>query len=66
MFPFQLWAIMLNKCNENFAVQCGARKFLDVIEEAIASSQTPVVRDRLLEVLAGATYASLQRTSLKF
>jgi hypothetical protein len=68
MFCIQLWAIMLNKCNENFAVQCGARKFLDVIEEVITSNQrqTPLVRDRLLGALAGATYASLQRTSYIF
>jgi hypothetical protein len=53
---------MLNNCNEYFALQCGSRKFLDAIEEVITSSQTsPVVRDRLLEVLAGATFASIQR-----
>jgi hypothetical protein len=58
----QLWAIMLNNCNEPFAVQCGSRKFLEVIEDILtAKSTSPVVRERLLEVLAGATFASVQR-----
>jgi hypothetical protein len=56
---------MLNNCNEFFAAQCGIRKFLEVIEDVILSNATsPVVRDRLLEVLAGATYQSVQREYL--
>jgi hypothetical protein len=58
----QLWAIMLYNCNESFAVQCETRKFLNVVENIVASKSTPpVVRDRLLEVLGGATYQSIKR-----
>jgi hypothetical protein len=53
---------MLYNCSEYFAFQCGSKKFLDTIEDVLLSADTlPVVRDRLLDVLAGATYASCTR-----
>ncbi|KAI0920434.1 hypothetical protein AcW1_002174 [Taiwanofungus camphoratus] len=55
----RLWAIMLRNSSELFISQCASRKFLDTLEDVITSSRTsPVVRERLLEVLAAAAYAS--------
>ncbi|KAH9948467.1 hypothetical protein B0H21DRAFT_733432 [Amylocystis lapponica] len=55
----RLWAIMLRNCSEVFIWQCASRKFLDTLEDVITSSRTsPVVRERLLEVLAAAAFAS--------
>ncbi|GBE87135.1 hypothetical protein SCP_1003820 [Sparassis crispa] len=55
----RLWAIMLRNSSEIFIWQCTSRKFLDTLEDVITSSRTsPVVRERLLEVLAAAAYAS--------
>jgi hypothetical protein len=50
---------MLNNCSEAFTIQCAGRKFLDTIEDVLSSSRiTPVVRERILDVLAGATWAA--------
>lgn len=50
---------MLNNCSDAFAIQCAGRKFLDTIEDVLFSSRiTPVVRERILDVLAGATWAA--------
>lgn len=50
---------MLRNSSELFISQCASRKFLDTLEDVITSSRTsPVVRERLLEVLAAAAYAS--------
>ncbi|KAH9834382.1 uncharacterized protein C8Q71DRAFT_768478 [Rhodofomes roseus] len=55
----RLWAIMLRNSSAVFTHQCASRKFLDTLEDVITSSRTsPVVRERLLEVLAAAAYAS--------
>ncbi|OBZ74920.1 TOM1-like protein 2 [Grifola frondosa] len=55
----RLWAIMLRNSSELFIHQCTSRKFLDTLEDVISSSRTsPVVRERLLEVLGAAAYAS--------
>ncbi|GJE99365.1 hypothetical protein PsYK624_156190 [Phanerochaete sordida] len=55
----RLWAIMLRNCREVFVLQCASRKFLDTLEDVLQASKTsPVVRERLLEVLAGAAYMS--------
>ncbi|TFY58730.1 hypothetical protein EVJ58_g6235 [Rhodofomes roseus] len=55
----RLWAIMLRNSSAVFTHQCASRKFLDTLEDTITSSRTsPVVRERLLEVLAAAAYAS--------
>ncbi|CCM02123.1 uncharacterized protein FIBRA_04200 [Fibroporia radiculosa] len=54
----RLWAIMLRNSSDKFIWQCASRKFLDNLDEVINSPRTsPVVRERLLEVLAAAAYA---------
>jgi hypothetical protein len=55
----QLWAVMLRNSSELFVHQCAKSKFLDTLEDVLASQRTsPVVRERLLDVLAAAAYAS--------
>ncbi|GLB44656.1 putative VHS domain containing protein [Lyophyllum shimeji] len=55
----RLWAIMLRNSSELFISQSTARKFLDTLEDLINSSRTsPVVRERVLDVIAAAAYAS--------
>ncbi len=50
---------MLRNCSEVFISQCSSRKFLDTLEDVLQSSRTsPVVRERLMEVLAGAAYSN--------
>jgi len=61
----QLWAIMLRNSSEIFVHQCMKNKFMDTLEDVLTSQRTsPVVRERLLDVLAAAAYAS-SATSLK-
>ena len=55
----KLWAIMLRNSTDIFISQSRQRKFLDTLEELIKSGRsTPVVTDRLLEIIAAAAYAS--------
>ncbi|KAH9893941.1 hypothetical protein C8Q73DRAFT_745604 [Cubamyces lactineus] len=55
----RLWAIMLRNCSSKFVYHCSSRKFLDTLEDVLSAPRTsPVVRERLLEVLAAAAYAS--------
>ena len=50
---------MLRNASEVFFTQCSSRKFLDTLEDVLQNPRTsPVVRERLLEVLAGAAYMS--------
>ncbi len=50
---------MLWNSNELFVQHSMSRKFLDTLEHLITSSQTsPVVRERILDVLAAAAFAS--------
>lgn len=50
---------MLRNSSELFTHQCAKSKFLDTLEGVLTSQRTsPVVRDRLLDVLAAAAYAS--------
>lgn len=50
---------MLRNSSEVFIWQCTSRKFIDTLEDVLTSSRTsPVVRERLMEVLAAAAYAS--------
>ncbi|KAJ7619440.1 hypothetical protein FB45DRAFT_159331 [Roridomyces roridus] len=52
----RLWAIMLRNSS---GTQCTTRKFLDAVEMVLTSARTtPVVRERLMVVLAAAAYAS--------
>jgi len=55
----RLWALMLRNSSELFISQSTARKFLDTLEDLINSPKTsPVVRERVLHVIAAAAYAS--------
>lgn len=55
----QLWAVMLRNSSELFISQSTARKFLDTLEDLLTSPRTsPVVRERVLYVIAAAAYAS--------
>jgi hypothetical protein len=55
----QLWAVMLRNSSELFVHQCTKSKFIDTLEDVLNSQRTsPVVRERLLDVLAAAAYAS--------
>ena len=50
---------MLRNSSEIFISQSTSRKFLDALEELLSSPRTsPVVRERVLEVVAAAAYAS--------
>ena len=60
----RLWAIMLRNGSELFLAQCLQKKFLDSVVETVQSTRTsPVVRERLTDVVAAAAYAT-QSTSL--
>ncbi|KAL0061686.1 hypothetical protein AAF712_011494 [Marasmius tenuissimus] len=55
----RLWAIMLRNSTDTFIGQSTSRKFLETLEELLLSSRTnPVVKERVLDVLAAAAYAS--------
>ncbi|KAF9529032.1 hypothetical protein CPB83DRAFT_279639 [Crepidotus variabilis] len=55
----RLWAIMLRNSSDMFITQSTSRKFLDTLEDLLSSARTsPVVRERLLEVVGAAAYAS--------
>jgi hypothetical protein len=59
ILSIQLWAVMLRNSSELFVHQCAKSKFMDTLEDVLASQRTsPVVRERLLDVLAAASYAS--------
>ena len=50
---------MLRNSTDVFISQSMSRKFLETLEDLLSSSRTsPVVRERLLEVVAAAAYAS--------
>ncbi|KIM38386.1 hypothetical protein M413DRAFT_245421 [Hebeloma cylindrosporum] len=62
----RLWAIMLRNSSELFITQCRSPKFLDAIEGLLSSSRTsPVVRERLLDVVSAAAYASRREIERK-
>ncbi|KAK1219791.1 hypothetical protein PQX77_017478, partial [Marasmius sp. AFHP31] len=55
----RLWAIMLRNSTDTFISQSTSRKFLETLEELLLSSRTnPVVKERVMDVLAAAAYAS--------
>ncbi|KAF7373433.1 Kinase-like protein [Mycena sanguinolenta] len=67
MYISQLWAIMLRNSTETFISQCTGRKFLDTLEDLLTSKRTsPVVRERVMDVLAAAAYASGSNITLKY
>ncbi|KAF9256017.1 kinase-like protein [Marasmius fiardii PR-910] len=55
----RLWAIMLRNSTPVFIEQSISRKFLNTVKDLVRNSRTaPVVRNRVLDVLAAAAYAS--------
>ncbi|KAF5392012.1 hypothetical protein D9757_003341 [Collybiopsis confluens] len=63
----RLWAIMLRNSSDIFIAQCTQRKFLDTLEDLITNTggpfntgkgTSPVVRERVMDVLAAAAFAS--------
>ncbi|KIK54609.1 hypothetical protein GYMLUDRAFT_48528 [Collybiopsis luxurians FD-317 M1] len=63
----RLWAIMLRNSSDIFIAQCTQRKFLETLEDLLTNtggafnpgkSTSPVVRERVMDVLAAAAYAS--------
>ncbi|KAK2466594.1 hypothetical protein APHAL10511_000852 [Amanita phalloides] len=55
----RLWAIMSRNCSGIFVTETSSRKFLVTLEELITSSRTsPVVRERLIDVVGNAAYNS--------
>ncbi|KAJ7251204.1 hypothetical protein C8J57DRAFT_1723124, partial [Mycena rebaudengoi] len=55
----RLWAIMLRNSSDTFISKSTSRQFLDVLEDLLTSARTsPVVRERIMDVLAAAAYAS--------
>ncbi|KAF6750828.1 hypothetical protein DFP72DRAFT_909441 [Ephemerocybe angulata] len=59
----RLWAIMLHNSSPIFVVQSRSRKFMDTIEELLTNNKTnPVVKERLLDVVGAAAYATRHHT----
>ncbi|OAX40769.1 hypothetical protein K503DRAFT_583300 [Rhizopogon vinicolor AM-OR11-026] len=59
----RLWAIMLRNASDVFITQISTRKFIDSLEDVLTNSRTnPVVRERLMEVLAAAAFITSSRT----
>ncbi|EIN05886.1 hypothetical protein PUNSTDRAFT_91523 [Punctularia strigosozonata HHB-11173 SS5] len=57
----RLLAIMLRNSSPTFLAHCSSRKFLDTLEDVLTSPRTnPVVRERLMDVLAGAAWMCSQ------
>ncbi|KAM6493422.1 hypothetical protein JOM56_011556 [Amanita muscaria] len=62
----RLWAIMSRNCSGVFVAETSSRKFISTLEELIASTRTsPVVRERLLDVVAAAAYNSSKDSSFR-
>lgn len=58
----QLWAIMLRNASDVFIQQISQRKFVEALEDVLTSPRTvPVVRERLMEVLAAAAFITSSR-----
>ncbi|KAJ7145882.1 hypothetical protein C8R44DRAFT_863719 [Mycena epipterygia] len=58
----RLWAIMLHNSSDTFISQSTSRKFLNTLKNLLTSSRTiPVVRERVMDVLAAAAYASTSK-----
>ncbi|KAG1803187.1 uncharacterized protein BJ212DRAFT_992086 [Suillus subaureus] len=60
----RLWAIMLRNASDIFLTQISSRNFIDTLGDVLTSSKTsPVVRERLMEVLAAAAFITSSRPS---
>ncbi|KAJ7585007.1 hypothetical protein C8J56DRAFT_1166214 [Mycena floridula] len=63
----RLWAIMLRNSTETFISQSTSRKFLDTVEDLLMSPRTsPVVRERVMDVVSAAAYASHNKKAIGF
>ncbi|KAJ3856074.1 hypothetical protein EV368DRAFT_71884 [Lentinula lateritia] len=68
----RLLAIMLRNSSDVFIAQCTTRKFLDTLEDLVTNvgggpfSTSPVVRERVMDVLAAAAYASSSKKDAGF
>ncbi|KAH0834019.1 hypothetical protein J3R83DRAFT_11255 [Lanmaoa asiatica] len=59
----RLWAIMLRNASDVFIQQISQRKFIEALEDVLTSPRTsPVVRERLMEVLAAAAFITSSRS----
>ncbi|CAE6471140.1 unnamed protein product [Rhizoctonia solani] len=62
----RLWAILMRNCGQYFVAQTTHRKFLGKIEEvALSPATSPVVRDRLVEVIGTSVYLLRESRNLK-
>ncbi|KAF8172844.1 hypothetical protein K438DRAFT_176726 [Mycena galopus ATCC 62051] len=63
----RLWGIMLCNSSATFTSQSTSRKFLEVLENLLTSSSTaPALRERAMNVLAAAAYASGSKKNTGF
>ncbi|KAL0568113.1 hypothetical protein V5O48_013882 [Marasmius crinis-equi] len=63
----RLWAIMLRNSPDGLISQSTSRKFLDTLEDLLSSSRTnSVVKERVLDVVAAAAYASRSKIDVGF
>ncbi|KAK1227557.1 hypothetical protein PQX77_009467 [Marasmius sp. AFHP31] len=63
----RLWAILLRNSTDTFINQSTSPRFLETLEELLSSSRTnPVVKKRVLGVLAAAAYASESKQDIGF
>ncbi|KAG1830272.1 hypothetical protein DFJ58DRAFT_711251 [Suillus subalutaceus] len=59
----RLLEIMLRNASDTFLTQISSRKFIDTLEDVLTSTRTcPVVRNRLMKVLAVAAFTTSSRT----
>ncbi|CAE6513328.1 unnamed protein product [Rhizoctonia solani] len=62
----RLWAILMRNCTQYFVAHTTSRKFLGKIEEvALNPTTSPVVRDRLVEVIGTSVYLLRDSRNLK-
>ncbi|KAG8715352.1 hypothetical protein FRC11_004522 [Ceratobasidium sp. 423] len=62
----RLWAILMRNCAQYFVAHTTSRKFLGKIEEvALNPTTSPVVRDRLVEVIGTSVYLLRDSRNLK-
>ncbi|CAE6339618.1 unnamed protein product [Rhizoctonia solani] len=62
----RLWAILMRNCGQYFVGHTTSRKFLGKIEEiALSPATSPVVRDRLVEVIGTSVYLLRESKNLK-
>ncbi|CAE6464433.1 unnamed protein product [Rhizoctonia solani] len=62
----RLWAILMRNCPQYFVAHTTNRKFLGKIEEvALSPTTSPVVRDRLVEVIGTSVYLLRDSKNLK-